>query len=67
MGALHMAQVFGWPYRLFVALLGVAVAMLSVTGVLIWLKKKRARQAASQPRTHASIQRGIKPSSLNQP
>ena len=43
MGALHMAQVFGLPYRIFVALLGLAVATLSVTGVMIWWKKRRAR------------------------
>ncbi|XAH26192.1 PepSY-associated TM helix domain-containing protein [Xylophilus sp. GW821-FHT01B05] len=46
MGALHMAQVFGLPYRIFVALLGVAVAMLSVTGVLLWWKKRQARRIA---------------------
>lgn len=50
MGALHMAQVFGWPYRVFVALLGVAVAVLTVTGVLIWSKKRRARHAGGRVR-----------------
>jgi hypothetical protein len=43
MGALHMAHVFGLPYRIFVALLGVAVSILSVTGVVIWWKKRQAR------------------------
>ena len=41
--ALHTANVFGLPYRIFVCLLGLAVAMLSVTGVIIWLQKRRAR------------------------
>lgn len=41
--ALHMADVFGMPYRIFVCLLGLAIVMLSVTGVVIWLKKRRAR------------------------
>lgn len=41
--ALHMAQVFGLPYRVFVSMLGLAVTMLSVTGVVIWLKKRSAR------------------------
>lgn len=40
---LHMAQVFGLPYRIFVSLLGLAVVALSVTGVLIWMKKRSAR------------------------
>ena len=40
---LHMAQVFGLPYRIFVSLLGLAVAALSVTGILIWMKKRSAR------------------------
>lgn len=51
MGALHMGQVFGWPYRLFLCLLGIAVVVLSVTGVVVWWKKRRARaQARSRPR-----------------
>lgn len=41
--ALHMAQVFGLPYRVFVSVLGLAVTMLSVTGVVIWIKKRSAR------------------------
>lgn len=43
---LHMADVFGLPYRIFVSVLGVAVTLLSVTGVLIWLRKRSARRAA---------------------
>jgi uncharacterized iron-regulated membrane protein len=39
--ALHMANVFGMPYRVFVCLLGLVVVMLSITGVIIWLKKRR--------------------------
>jgi len=39
--ALHMANVFGLPYRLFVCVLGLVIVMLSVTGVVIWLKKRR--------------------------
>lgn len=40
--SLHTADVFGWPYRVLVSIVGVMVAMLSVTGVLIWSKKRRA-------------------------
>jgi len=39
--ALHMANVFGLPYKLFVCVLGLIIVMLSVTGVVIWLKKRR--------------------------
>ena len=39
--ALHMANVWGLPYKIFVCVLGLAIVMLSVTGVLIWLKKRR--------------------------
>lgn len=41
--ALHTAHVFGLPYRVFVTVLGLMVTMLSVTGVVIWLKKRSAR------------------------
>ena len=33
--SLHEALVFGLPYRIFVCLLGLAIAMLSVAGVCI--------------------------------
>lgn len=41
--ALHMAQVGGLPYRIFVSVLGLMITMLSVTGVVIWMKKRSAR------------------------
>jgi len=40
---LHTANVFGRPYQIFVCLLGLAIAALSITGVLIWWKKRHAR------------------------
>jgi len=40
--ALHMARVFGLPYRLFVCALGLLVTVLSITGVVIWLTKRRS-------------------------
>ena len=42
--ALHMAQVWGLPFRIFVCVMGLAVAVLSVTGVVIWWRKRRARE-----------------------
>ena len=41
---LHMARIWGLPYKIFVCLMGLVVAMLSVTGVYIWLKKRRAAE-----------------------
>lgn len=50
--ALHMGNVFGLPYRIFVCLLGLAIVMLSVTGAVIWLRKRRSsahyRKAATK-------------------
>jgi len=43
--ALHMANMFGLPYRIVVCVLGLAIVMLSVTGVIIWLKKQQRRNA----------------------
>lgn len=41
--ALHVANVGGWAWRVVVVFLGLTLAMLSVTGVLIWQRKRRAR------------------------
>lgn len=41
--ALHMARILGRPYQVLVCLTGLVVAMLSVTGVYIWLRKRAAR------------------------
>jgi len=46
--ALHMANVFGMPYRIFVCVLGLAIIMLSVTGVIIWLRKRRAARLSTR-------------------
>lgn len=43
LGMLHLAQVFGLPYRVFVSATGLLVVTLSVTGVLIWMRKRSAR------------------------
>lgn len=48
---LHSGRILGWPGRILICLMGLAVAMLSVTGVVIWLKKRKARRfrARAQP------------------
>lgn len=43
--ALHQGTVFGLPYRFFVGLMGLVVASLAVSGVLIWYRKYAARKA----------------------
>lgn len=43
--SLHMAKVFGLPYRIFVAVIGIALAVSAYTGLYVWWTKRRARQA----------------------
>lgn len=50
--ALHMAAVGGWPYKLFISLTGLIVALLSITGVVIWHKKRQARRYRAQLSIH---------------
>lgn len=40
---LHSGRILGLPGRILISATGVVVAALSVTGVVIWLKKRRAR------------------------
>ena len=51
--ALHMANVFGLPYRILVFVAGLVLTMLSVTGVYIWWKKLGFRRHAA---AHGSVQ-----------
>ncbi|MFX4427896.1 PepSY-associated TM helix domain-containing protein, partial [Acinetobacter baumannii] len=44
--ALHMARVFGPAFQWLVCLLGLLITVLTVTGVLIWDRKRRARGAS---------------------
>lgn len=45
---LHSGRIIGLPGRILVSLLGVAVAGLSLTGLVIWTKKRRSRLIAEQ-------------------
>lgn len=47
---LHSGQVAGLPGRVAIAVTGMAVAMLSVTGVMIWERRRRARRIAAARR-----------------
>lgn len=62
--ALHMGRVGGLPYRIVLCVMGLIVAILSSTGVVIWWKKRQGRRrvearqrmlpASQQPRRGAS-------------
>ena len=58
--ALHMANVFGLPYRIFVCFLGVVVVMLSVTGVYLWAKKRRSHAIARARRPGSLVASAVK-------
>jgi uncharacterized iron-regulated membrane protein len=45
----HSGRIFGLPGRILISAMGLGVAMLSVTGVVIWLRKRRARLAVRRP------------------
>lgn len=41
--SLHMAALWGLPFKILVFILGIITAMLCVTGVVIWNRKRQAR------------------------
>lgn len=41
--SLHMAALWGMPFRLFMTGMGLSVVLLSVTGVWIWARKRQGR------------------------
>jgi uncharacterized iron-regulated membrane protein len=42
---LHSGRILGFPGRILVSFMGLAVAVLSVTGIVIWARKRAARAA----------------------
>lgn len=42
---IHSGRILGLPGRILISIMGVVVAALSVTGVVIWWRKRGARQA----------------------
>jgi len=50
---LHMAKIWGLPYKVFVCLLGLVLTMLSITGIYIWFKKHQA--AAIKKSSHGNV------------
>ncbi|MCD2515155.1 PepSY domain-containing protein [Massilia sp. G4R7] len=47
---LHSGRILGIPGRILISVMGVVVAMLSVTGVIIWWRKRRSRKAVATQR-----------------
>jgi uncharacterized iron-regulated membrane protein len=43
---LHSGRILGMPGRVLISVMGLVVAMLSVTGVYLWWKKRKARKAS---------------------
>jgi uncharacterized iron-regulated membrane protein len=46
--SLHIGSVGGIWYRALVSIVGLAVAALSVTGVVLWMRKREARIRRSE-------------------
>lgn len=57
---LHSGRLIGLPGRILISLLGICVAVVSVTGVIIWNRKHRARQAKTRqaPGKRTELQAG---------
>ncbi len=41
---LHSGRILGLPGRVMISVMGAVVAMLSLTGIVIWLRKRRHRR-----------------------
>jgi uncharacterized iron-regulated membrane protein len=52
---LHTGQIWGLGYRVLVAIIGVLIGILSVTGVLIWYLKRQTRRRATLQSAAATI------------
>jgi uncharacterized iron-regulated membrane protein len=44
---LHSGRILGFPGRVMMSLMGLVVAMLSITGIVIWARKRRARKQSA--------------------
>ena len=52
---LHSGRILGVPGRIMISLLGLAIAMLSVTGIVIWARKRRARLLSVRQNAQVSV------------
>ncbi|WP_087657045.1 PepSY-associated TM helix domain-containing protein [Caballeronia terrestris] len=56
---LHSGRIIGLPGRILISVVGVAVAVLSATGLMIWLRKRSARRRAAAAPVRAARQGSI--------
>lgn len=64
---LHSGRILGLPGRILISVTGLIVAMLSVTGVVIWWKKRAARKkqaARAMPATGRRVKLGPDPAKV---
>lgn len=52
---LHKGQTLGLWYQIFVSVLGIIIAMLSVTGIYIWWKKRKARKHSDAKKAESDL------------
>lgn len=45
--AFHEGKVWGLPFKIFLCFTGLVIAMLSITGVYIWLRKRNGRKLSA--------------------
>lgn len=55
---LHSGRILGTPGRVLMSLLGIAVSVLSVTGVVLWWRKRRAHQRMRMSRAIPRVAAG---------
>jgi uncharacterized iron-regulated membrane protein len=57
---LHSGRILGLPGRIMISLMGAVVAMLSVTGIVIWARKRRIRvRAAAVAKEMSTMSRAL--------
>lgn len=58
---LHSGRILGIPGRILISVMGIVVAALSVTGVVIWHRKRRARISALSRQRNTLAGRALAP------
>ncbi|WP_370454219.1 PepSY domain-containing protein [Herminiimonas sp. KBW02] len=58
---LHSGRILGLPVRILISIMGLLVSMLSITGVVIWWKKRKARVRSEIQVRNAVIAKGDLP------
>jgi uncharacterized iron-regulated membrane protein len=53
--SLHVTSVLGRPWQIAVSLFGILIVVITVTGVLIWWRKRRSRLRVREPQGSASV------------